>query len=79
MLFYIVLYCYHNTIFILSSDLLPSCRALQVSVGILLQVRWSTMVVLLILGMREIGIVVAYVQYNARTDVRETSVAVREL
>jgi hypothetical protein len=78
-LFYILLYCYHNTILILSSDLLPSCRALQVIVAILLLVRWSTMVVLRILGMREIGIVVAYVQYNARTDVRETSVAVREL
>jgi hypothetical protein len=37
------------------------------------------MVVLLILGVREIGIVVAYVQYNARTEVRETSVAVHEL
>ena len=37
------------------------------------------MVVLLILGMGEIGIVVAYVQYNARTEVRETSVAVHEL
>jgi len=37
------------------------------------------MVVLLLLGMREFGIVVAYVQYNARTEVRETSVAVLEL
>jgi hypothetical protein len=45
----------------LSSDLLPSCRALQVSVATLLQVRWSAMVFLLILELREIGIVVAYV------------------
>jgi len=63
----------------LSSDLLPSCRALQVSVFTLLQARWSTVVVLLILGMREIGNMLAYVQYNARTEVRETSVAVHEV
>jgi hypothetical protein len=74
LLFYIVQKCYHNTSFILSSDLLPSFLSPKISVASvapLLQVCWSVMLCLLTLGMKEIGVMMAYLQHNVHSEVHE--------